>query len=126
MAVRVSKAIQRETQKLSKRLAQYNSLRGPDHEEVTWSQVTDLSSLWSDNQIEPHSRNDIEVPRHIQFAAINALQKKNRAIEEKELIKQEMLNSINCYIEIYQALIQRRLSNPQICSKFELGCYTKK
>ena len=125
MAVRVSKGIQREAQKLSKLLAQYNSLRGPDHEEVTWSQVTDLSSsLWSDNQIEPHSHNDIEVPRHIQLAAINALQKKNRAIEEKELIKREMLNTINCYnfIEIYQALIQRRLSNPQICSKFELGC----
>ena len=79
MAARVSKAIQRETQKLSKLLAQYNSLRGPDHEEVAWSQVTDLSSsLWSDNQIEPYNHNDTEVPRHIRLAAINALQKNNR------------------------------------------------
>lgn len=97
MATRISRAIQKETQKLSKLLAQYNSFDGRDHDEVTWSQVTDLSSsIWADDGIETENQ---EVPRNIRLTAINALEKRNRATEEQELIKQEMIMPLTIICE---------------------------
>lgn len=120
MATRISRAIQKETQKLSKLLAQYNSFDGRDHDEVTWSQVTDLSSsIWADDGIETENQ---EVPRNIRLTAINALEKRNRATEEQELIKQEMINAINHYMRIYQTLKSIPLPNLQTCTRYEQGC----
>ena len=92
MASRISRSIQRKTQKLKRLLHKYNQLVS-DH--LSWKDVTDLSSsTWN-----PADGNNITLPpRSIRLAAIDAYVKKLRATEEKELIKTEMCNVISFYL----------------------------
>lgn len=115
MASRISKGIQRETQKLKRLLHNYNQLVS---KHLSWKDVTDLSStIWN-----PIDSNDSSLPpRSIRLAAINAYVKKLRATEEKELIKAEMHNVVSFYFNQYKeinGLLDTVLSN----SDFSRGC----
>ena len=115
MASRISRGIQRETQKLKKLLHKYNQLVS-DH--LSWKDVTDLSSsTWN-----PADGNNITLPpRSIRLAAIDAYVKKLRATEENELIKTEMRNVISFYLNQYDD-INRLLDSFHSNSEFSRGC----
>jgi len=115
MASRISRGIQQETQKLKTLLHKYNLLVS-DH--LSWKDVTDLSSsIWN-----PTDDDNITLPpRSIRLAAIDAYVKKLRATEEKELIKMEMCNVINFYLNQYND-INQLLDSFCSNSKFNRGC----
>ena len=115
MASRISRGIQRETQKLKRLLHNYNQLVS---EQLSWKDVTDLSSsIWN-----PTDDNNISLPpRSIRLAAIDAYVKKLRAAEEKELLKTEMCNVISFYLNQYNEMI-RLLDSFQSNSEFTRGC----
>ena len=114
MASRISRGIQRETQKLKRLLHNYNQLVS---EQLSWKDVTDLSSsIWN-----PTDGNNISLPpRSIRLAAIDAYVKKLRAAEEKELLKTEMCN-VFFYLKQYNEMI-RLLDSFQSNSEFTRGC----
>ena len=114
MASRISRGIQQETQKLKRLLNMYNQLVS-DH--LSWKDVTDLSSsIWS-----PSDGNSMLPPRSIRLVAINAYVKKLRANEEKELLKAEMCNVINFYLNQYND-INRLLDRFHSNSEYNRGC----
>ena len=78
MASRLSKAITTESKKLNSLLLQYNNIV-PIDDQLSWEDVTNLSSsIW----LAPQQEDNLPVPRSVRLAAIDALMKKKRAIEE--------------------------------------------
>ena len=92
MASRLSKAITAElSKKMKSLLLEYNSIVSLE-DRLSWEDVTDLSSLiWRASRQD----NGLLVPRSVQLAAIDALMKKKRAIEEQALLKVEMENVLH-------------------------------
>ena len=100
MASRLSRAITTESKKMKSLLLEYNSIV-PVEDQLSWEDVTDLSSsIW----LAPQEENDLPVPRSVQLAAIDALMKKKRAIEEQDLLKVEMENVVHFHLQQHASL----------------------
>ena len=95
MASRLSRAITTESKKMNSLLLEYNSIV-PVEDQLSWEDITDLSSsIW----LAPQQEDDLPVPRSVWLAAIDALMKKKRAIEEQELLKVEMENVVCFHLQ---------------------------
>ena len=100
MASRLSKAITAESKKMRTLLLEYNSIV-PIDDQLSWEDVTELSStIWR----APQQEDVLPVPRSVRLAAIDALMKKKRAIEEQDLIKAEMENVIRFHLQQHASL----------------------
>ena len=100
MASHLSKSITKESAKLKRLLAEYNSTVQP-HEQLTWEQVCDLSSPMC---AQLDSSLDIQVPKPIRIAIINVGMKNMRGLEENKIIEQEMKSVITFHISDVKAL----------------------
>ena len=120
MASRIARAIQRETSTLKKLLTSYNQLVSMN-QQLSWSQLTDLSSpVWT-----RQDQSEIDVPRSVQLSAIKAHQKMHRAREELELLKSEMSNTISFYagqFNILNKVYNNIINSSTSLRPFDLGC----
>jgi len=120
MASRISRAIQRETSKLKKLLACYNQLV-PTNQQLSWNQLTDLSSsVWTGQD-----QSEICVPRSVRLSAIKAHQKMHRAQEEVEILKSEMCSTITFYVKQFNTLkesFDKLVNSSAPLPSFDLGC----
>ena len=95
MAYCLSRTITTESKKMKSLLLEYNSIV-PVEDQLSWEDITNLSSsIW----LAPQQEDDFPVPRSVQLAAIDALMKKKRAIEEQDLLKVEMENVLKVKIK---------------------------
>ena len=100
MASRLSRAITTESKRMKSLLLEYNSIV-PVEDQLSWEDVTDLSSsIW----LAPQQEDDLPVPRSVRLAAIDALMKKKRAIEEQDLLKVEMENVVRFHLQQHALL----------------------
>ena len=117
MASCLSKAITTESKKLNSLLLQYNSIV-PIDDQLSWEDVTNLSSsIW----LVPQQEDNLPVPRSVRLAAIDALMKKKRAIEEQELLMVEMENILRFHLEQHASLARSISHLPSVPSVFNRG-----
>ena len=98
-ASRISKLINKQTDKLKKLISDYNKgIRASNV--VTWEHVTNLeSSFWINaNDVEP------VIPRPLKLQAINTLSKFHRAVEELQLLDEEMINVLVFHLQDHAIL----------------------
>ena len=100
MTSRLSRSITADSKKLRSVLTEYNNVVSPE-EQLSWEDVTNLSSpVW----LSPFPAGESQVPRSVRLSAINALLKKQRAIEEKVMIKSEMDNVLQFFLQQHTSL----------------------
>ena len=100
MASRLSRTITTESKRMKSLLLEYNSIV-PVEDQLSWEDITDLSSsIW----LAPQQEDDLPVPRSVRLAAIDALMKKKRAIEEQDLLKVEMENVVRFHLQQHALL----------------------
>ena len=117
MALRLSRAINTESKKLRSLLTEYDTTVSPE-EQLSWENVTNLSSsIW----LAPHVEDNLAVPRSVRLAAIEALMKKKRAIEEQGLLKLEMENVLVFHIQQHGSLANTILKLQNTPSMFNRG-----
>ena len=117
MASRLSKAITTKSKKLNSLLLQYNSIV-PIDDQLSWEDVTNLSSsIW----LAPQPEDNLPVPRSVRLAAIDALMKEKRAIEEQELLKVEMENVLRFHLEQHASLARSISHLQSVPSVFNRG-----
>ena len=94
MASRISRLINKQTDRLKKLMSAYNKAAEASNS-VTWEVVTNLeSSFWVNaNDAEP------VIPRPLQLQAINTLSKFHRAVEELGLLDEEMINVLVFHLQ---------------------------
>lgn len=101
MASRLSRSITADSKKLRSVLTEYNNVVSLE-EQLSWEDVTNLTSSVRLSPLPGDSCP--QVPRSIRISAINALVKKQRAIEEKYTIKSEMNNVIQFFLRQHASL----------------------
>ena len=99
MASRISKLINKQTDRLKKLISDYNKITRASNS-VTWEEVTNLeSSFWiNTNDVEP------VIPRPLKLQAINTLSKFHRAVEELGLLDEEMINVLVFHLQDHAIL----------------------
>lgn len=119
MATRLCRLITTDSKKLRSLLIEYNSVVTPE-EQLSWEDVTNLSSsVWLSPL--PDDESYLEVPRSVRINAINALARKNRAIEEIDLIKTEMNNVVQFFLQQHALLADAILQRQTLSSNFNRG-----
>ena len=117
MASRLSRSISAESKKLRSLLAEYNSIVSAE-DQLSWEDVTNMSlSIW----LTPLHEDNLPVPRSVRLAAIDALMKKNRAIEERDLLKVEMENVLHFHLQQYTSLANSIVRLQSVSSVFNQG-----
>ena len=102
LASRLSKTITKESDALKKLLKEYNELV-QESEKLTWTEVTDLSSsIYSIS----HEDSISMVPRSVRLEAIKYHFLSIHAQEEISLLKNEMKNVVDYYVNGRLALLQ--------------------
>ena len=116
MASRLSRSITTETKKLKDILREFNSVVTPE-EQLSWEEVTNLtSSVW----LPPLPASD-PVPRSVRISMINALMKKQRAVEEKSLIITEMSNVLQYFLGQHSLILGAISSLESTSNSFNCG-----
>ena len=117
MASRISRLINKQTEKLKVLLNNYNKLVGAD-DCITWEDVTNLeSSFWlQDDNLQS------VVPKSIRLQAINLLSKFHRALEEMHLLDEEMINVLIHHSQDHAALTNTIRSLECSATQFDRGC----
>ena len=117
MASRLSRSISAESKKLRSLLAEYNSIVSAE-DQLSWEDVTNMSSsIW----LTPLQEDNLPVPRSVRLAAVDALMKKNCAIEERDLFKVEMENVLHFHLQQYTSLANSIVRLQSVSSVFNQG-----
>ena len=116
MASRISRLINKQTEKLKALLSEYNKLVSAD-DCIAWEDVTNLaSSFWlQDDNLQS------VVPRSIQLQAINLSSNFHRALEELHLLDEEMINVLIHHLQDHAVLTNSIRSLEHSSSQFDRG-----
>lgn len=104
LASRLSKSIVKESESLKQLIKEYNKLVSPD-EHLLWADVTDLSSSLYQQSFDPSAEESM-VPRSVKIEAIKYHYLSLRAQEDIDLLKEEMNNVIQHYVQDKTLLLQ--------------------
>ena len=117
MASRLSRSITAESKKLRSLLVEYNSMVSPE-DQLSWEDITNMSSpIW----LTPLQEDSLVVPRSVRLAAIDALMKEKRAIEERDLLKREMENVLHFHLQQHTILATSISQLQSLPSAFNRG-----
>lgn len=115
MASRISRSITKQTAKMKALMNEFNTLV-PANENISWEQVTDLSSsFWLGND-----NSELAIPRTVRLQAINSLSKLHRASEEVHMLDEEMINVVLFHFHDYK-LLRNAISSINSISCFTSG-----